>query len=157
MIGSMWILMTRQRRSYFHFNDQTTTVLLPLVTRDQRSSANHRSQTPKSTAVPAHPVVPQATPTIDKPTPSARPPKGLVIPAGTKPFTPSPSSTLKQPLTFSAPPTKRDLTDAFAGANDLPPYPGMAAVPLRRFDPLLASVHTYATRQDAPGVFLTCC
>jgi hypothetical protein len=139
-------------------HDLTHPIILPLQTRDERSSAKHKTNTPRA-SYPSRevPVIdipdtrPPATPKQD----ATRPPpfKGLQPPSEIKRFVPSPQMTLSRPLTMSvAPPAARSLAQEFQRLA-----PASLPTSSARFDPLHGTIYTHAGRSEANPLFLTCC
>jgi hypothetical protein len=131
----------------------------PLQTKDQCSSANHRAKTPRSSRPPVDPIVPRPSSTLRdlsiSPARPSRPPRGPHLPSPMHRFIPSPPTTMQKPQALSGPAPNRILATEFQAVL---PTPGTgASLPLKRFDPLHATIYTHAGRQSASDTFINCC
>jgi hypothetical protein len=143
-----------------NLHDLIHPIVEPLQTREERSSAKHKTGTPRvsypNPDVPVIPIIDIATKppvTPQQAVPRQPPFKGLQPMSEIKRFVPSPQMTLSRPLTMSvAPPAARSLTSEFQrlAPDSLPVSSG-------RFDPISGTIYTHAGRADAHPLFLTCC
>jgi hypothetical protein len=140
-------------------HEEDPSVIPPLQTKDQRSSADHRAKTPRSTRVPTHPMVPRPSSTLHdvelSPLRPPRPSRGPHLPTPIHRFIPSPPSTMQKPLAMSGPPPNRALDSEIQ--STIPPIQAGTSVSIPRFDPIQATIYTHAGRQSASDTFLNCC
>jgi hypothetical protein len=144
-------------------HDLTHPALQPLQTRDERSSATHKDQTPRASYVPKDipKLLSSAKGPLDTPRRAAMLPPlftGLAPPVETTRYTPSPQVTLPRPLTISAAPlAARSLAQDFQNTAPASTAPASMAVVSRRFDPIHGSIYTQAGRTEVPIIFVNCC
>jgi hypothetical protein len=135
--------------------------LLPIQTREQLSSAQHKARTPAYSAVPTplgmvpKPPVPATLPTLPtRGLPGSVPatPQRPNMPAKYKDYTPSPHhSTTLSVASVVLPPNRRLILDEIIPAK----HPG--AVNVSRYNPLTATIYTDVGRLDVNDIFLNCC
>jgi hypothetical protein len=133
-----------------------STVLLPLQTREQLSSAKHKAKTPSYTYTGrGAPTMTEVIEIHEAPPGLARhqtTPKRPEMPAGFQPFSPSPPPTARSGSSGRPPANRRlDLEEI------LPAPSATAPIPICRYNPLTATVYTKEGRAEANDIFLNCC
>jgi hypothetical protein len=135
-----------------------STVLLPLQTREQLSSAKHKAKTPAYTftARAATNTMREIIEIPDAPSLPPHPqttPQCPAMPPGFQPFSPSPPPTARSVSSARLPPNRRLNMD-----DHIPPAPSAtASAPVCRYNPLTATVYTVEGRAEASDIFLNCC
>ena len=143
--------MQQQNRYDVDLHELDPYVIPTLQTKDQRSSADHRAKTPRSSRVPADHVVPHPASTLCA-IASSQPSRRPHLPTPMHRYTPSPQSTVQKPLAFSGPPSNRTPTSEFQAT--LPVIQASTSAALTRLDLLEATIYTYAGCQAASDTFI---
>jgi hypothetical protein len=150
---------------------QTEVSVPPLATREEQTSARHKSNTPRYSYAKVLGKVASTTPTSPAKSLLPVPPNRtaispLVIPSTNKKYSPSPSGAFRRQPIMQTNSAQRRLDDdlkATAPPAALPVQPPTmdptmcSILKPNRFDPIKATVHTHEGRAVATDIFMNIC